>query len=92
MPRLMREMAVVLVFTTSFAVGTFGQRCGKEGWAVKTGDRLWSWTGQPRKSAASEHLPVDYSASAKPTTHGLPFCAQRRHCVCGQRHVDGLQT
>jgi len=37
MPRFMREMAVVLVFTTSFAVGTFGQRCGKEGWAVKTG-------------------------------------------------------
>ena len=37
MPRSLRLIGIILVFAASFAIATFGQRCGKERWAVKTG-------------------------------------------------------
>ena len=70
-------LAVVLVFTTSFAVVTFGQRCGKERWAVKTGTD----SGIGRQPELEPE--ADYPPDAHIEVHGKKIGLRHSHlCLC----------
>ena len=65
MQRTLKKTLVISVFTCLFTVATFGQRCGKERWSVKTGTD--SGAGQVNLANPQPANLVDLIALAAPS-------------------------